>query len=311
LAGYLVPSTAHNARAVTPREYEDLMNPMAPDGVLGLPSDPALVYADGTLLGFKVRANQAALIRGHRWESGTTEVQVNVSANNSAGTTRKDLAVLRLTRNPWDASIQVVAGTASATPVTPSPTYGTDTSTGVWELPLAEITVPYNATNVGPSQCVPLAWYVGDDGQIVCTSTTRPPHQAGRAIYETDTGKRLLSDGTAWRTVSEDTGWVNFSTASGWVSRTTRVRRVNGWVQLHCDVARAGTTLAADTASTIATLPDGFRPAVTFTAVGLPVSSSGQVSRVAIQTSGVVRVVTGPGFGATSWLDCWASWPIG
>lgn len=37
---------------------------------------------------------------------------------------------------------------------------------------------------------------------IVCTSSTRPAHRAGRIIYETNTGTLLTSDGTAWRYLS-------------------------------------------------------------------------------------------------------------
>lgn len=33
---------------------------------------------------------------------------------------------------------------------------------------------------------------------LVCTSTTRPSHAAGRMIYETDTKRTYISDGTAW-----------------------------------------------------------------------------------------------------------------
>lgn len=35
-------------------------------------------------------------------------------------------------------------------------------------------------------------------GLLVCTSTTRPAHAAGREIYETDTKRSYMSDGTAW-----------------------------------------------------------------------------------------------------------------
>lgn len=37
---------------------------------------------------------------------------------------------------------------------------------------------------------------------VVCTSTTRPAHRAGRIIYETDTGTLLTSSGTTWRYLS-------------------------------------------------------------------------------------------------------------
>ncbi|MBM0237745.1 hypothetical protein JNW88_12260 [Micromonospora sp. ATA32] len=263
MAGYAFPTTAYNARAVTPREYEDLMHPMAPDGLIGTPALPALVYADSSLLGVKVRANRAALLRGLRWESGITEVPLTVAPNNTAGTTRKDLIVLRLSRNPWTIGLAVVQGAAVTTPVTPSPTYGEDTSTGVWELPLAEVTVPYNDTLTDAGQCVPLAWYVGADGQILCTATpaTTPPHLAGRRKYETDTGREFVSNGTDWRVVMDDaTGVI---TAAGGISHSNAVlSRRNGQVTFALTVWRPNGPLNANTEYSLGNVPDGFRPLV-------------------------------------------------
>ena len=36
---------------------------------------------------------------------------------------------------------------------------------------------------------------------LICTSATRPTHDEGQAIYETDTDKILVSDGAAWKVV--------------------------------------------------------------------------------------------------------------
>lgn len=41
---------------------------------------------------------------------------------------------------------------------------------------------------------------------IVCTSSTRPPHVAGRHIFETDTKRDLVSDGTNWHRISSTQG---------------------------------------------------------------------------------------------------------
>lgn len=174
------------------------MNPMAPDGIIGTPALSDLVYADSSLLGVKIRANRSAMIRGLRWESGGTELTQTVDANTTPSTTRLDLIVLRLSRNPWTVGIAVVKGTPASSPTTPSPTYGVDTSTGVWELPLAVVTVPYNTATIGAGQCSFVGWYVGEDGQILCTSTNRPPHHPGRVITETDTGRGYVSVGGTW-----------------------------------------------------------------------------------------------------------------
>ncbi|MFI2663286.1 hypothetical protein [Micromonospora carbonacea] len=264
MAGYAYPTTAHNSRAVTPREYEDLMHPMAPDGLIGSPALTPLVYADSTLLGVKVRASRAALLRGLRWDSGDTEVSLTVDANSTAGTTRKDLIVLRLSRNPWTIGLAVVKGSALATPTTPSPTYGEDTSTGVWELPLAEVTVPYNDTVTDAGQCIPLAWYVGSDGQLLCTSTTRPPHEPGRRIRELDTGRSYESNGTVWVLLLGDTGWIDLTAEAGWTGASTsiKLRAKNGTVWCRWDTHRVGSTVAAGALSTAFLIPAEYRTTV-------------------------------------------------
>ncbi|QKW15388.1 hypothetical protein [Verrucosispora sp. NA02020] len=177
----------------------------------------------------KIRASRSAYIRGLRWESGGDVVSLTLDANDTAGTTRKDLIVLRMSRNPWTVEPAIVKGTAVANPTTPPPTYGEVTSTGVWELPLAEVTVTYNATVVNPAQCVPLAWFVGADGQYVCTPTTRPPHERGRRIFEYTTGREYMSTGSQWVLIaSPPLETVANTTLSGWSTTTDSVVTVSG-----------------------------------------------------------------------------------
>ncbi|MGA3524176.1 hypothetical protein [Melissospora conviva] len=205
--GYAYPTTAHNDRAVTPREYEELVHPYTPDGLIGHPSDEPLVYADSTIMGVQVRAGRSALIRGLRWVSETGDT-VPLDRNTTSGSTRIDLIVLRMTRNPWNAGLAVIKGVPSPSPLVPSPTFGENTSTGVWELPVAEVTVPYNASTaatVGPGQVVNRAWYVGGNGQLLCTSETRPVAPTeGTVVFETDTDLLRVWRGSAWRTYGVD-----------------------------------------------------------------------------------------------------------
>lgn len=263
MVGYAYPTTAHNNRAVTPREYEQLMHRMGPDGLIGDTSMPDLVYADSTLLGVKIRANRSAIIRGLRWDSDTSDTSVPVAANTTAGTSRIDLIVLRMTRNPWDADIAVVQGTAVANPSPPSPTLGENTSTGVWELPLAEVTVPYNATTTGAGQCVSRAWYVGPDGQYLCTTTTRPPHSPNRTILETDTGLVRVSIAGQWVTVTSNGADTVVNTSlSGWAVDTDSALVLRGRVvDLRAGTwRRTGGTIAAGTDIRLPmTVPAAFR----------------------------------------------------
>ena len=310
MAGYAFPTSAYNSQAVTPKEYEDLVSAYTPDGIVGPFSLPSLVYGDGTLLGVKVRANRAVILRGLRWESGSTEVSVSVAANNSSGTIRKDLIVLRMSRNPWTVALAVVQGVAApaATATTPSPTYGEDTSTGMWEMPLAVVTIPYNDTATDSGQVVNAGWWLGRDGQTICHPDARPPHARGRRIWEYTTGRAYISDGTNWVAVGEDSGDFTLTfldgggNATGWTSALNHVRRRNGMVFMQVSPQRTGANIAAGATVTLGTLPDGFRPPWTIEAVG--VSPSGGQARLSVFTNGSVTATLFDGLATNRYLVC-------
>lgn len=289
MTGFAMPTTAHNARALTPREYEDLMFPAMPDGVFGHPADPPVVYADGSPLGLKIRANRVIYIRGLRYETGPAELPITLTANTTAGTSRRDLIVARMTRNPWDVAPAVVPGTAVASPVTPSPTYGSDTSTGVWEMPLAAATVNYNSTAV---TVTPLHWYVGSDGQIRCTTSTYPPREAGRAVWVHPEGRWEVSSGDNWLTAVEDSGITGITLQSGYTAALNRVQRRNGLVVLSLEVSRTTELATATTVRSIKVgqLPDGFHPTFDTPGTVQYESSAGQSMGLRAATTGGVFI---------------------
>ncbi|MFB6392641.1 hypothetical protein [Polymorphospora lycopeni] len=297
--------------SVTQLQHERLLGRLGPSGLLGSPADLPLVYADGTgTRTTKIRANRQALVEGYGWENDGVEV-TKTHAANSSGQTRIDVVVLRLSRSTWDVTSQIVQGTPGAGP--PAVTMQTGSS-GVWELPVADVAVASGATTFAGSVVTPRAWYVGDDGQIICTSTTRPPHSPGRQITETNTGQVLVSVGSQWLILREDTGWVPLTPAAGWGARLLQVRRLNGQVTLWCNVRRTGSTLAANTTSIITTLPTGFRPAVGGEVIEIPAitpSAPGYTFRVSVNAAGQVRVDSPHGgLGPTSHLGARDSWPV-
>lgn len=67
---------------------------------------------------------------------------------------------------------------------------------------------------------------------LVCTSTTRPSHAAGRIIYETDTGAIAVSDGSAWsfidtkkQTYTPTINGAGFQLGSGGVNKGEYMRQ--------------------------------------------------------------------------------------
>lgn len=193
------PSPGHNSRAVTDREYEEMVGSYATDGLVGSPDLVPLVYADATGMTIKVRADRRGLVRAHMWSSGPTEYTKAIGAN-ASGSLRNDLVVLRLDRSTWNVTLEVRAGTPGAG--VPNPVQDLGTS-GVYELPVASVRVASGASSIGGTDVTPVGWYVGEQ-IIYCTSSTRPPAINGRRIIETNTGFQLVAVGTTWYRVPDE-----------------------------------------------------------------------------------------------------------
>ncbi len=194
------PSPSHNSRAVTDREYEELVAAYAGDGLVGVPTEQALVYGDGTGQYVKIRAERRALVRGHMWSSGASEFTKSITPN-GAGSARRDLVVLRLTRATWNVTIEVKLGSPGAS--APSVTQDL-TNSGVFEIPLAIVNVQSGASSIASGDVQMVAWHLGEQ-TYYCLSTTRPPATPGRRIYEFDTGFEYVGVGSAYVRVGTDT----------------------------------------------------------------------------------------------------------
>lgn len=195
------PKSTRNGGTINDYEHEQLVGTVDPSGLIGLLTDTPLVYADSTGMQIKVRANRYGLVRGKTWYSGPVEFTKPIGANTS-GATRVDLVVLRWDRANNSVTLQVRAGVPGAglpapvQQVPPATTFGT----GIWELPVAQVTVANNAATIAPANAVNLAWLLGPDGKILCTSATRPYGEIRRPGLEiSEDGKYTYTwDGTYW-----------------------------------------------------------------------------------------------------------------
>ncbi|WP_431881813.1 hypothetical protein [Micromonospora chalcea] len=305
MASNSYPRPDYNGGEVTEALYENLASVQAADGLVGSPADAALVYADG--LGtrtVKVRANRRALVRGFMYDSGAEDIAISLPSNTS-GVDRVDLIVLRLSRSTWRVQETYIQGTAGQG--APAPL----NNVSYFDLPVAEVTVANNAGGLASDTVKPVAWYVGLDGQLLCTATSRPPVSKGRVIYETDTERWLISNGTTWTPVLDDSGWVTLAAASGWAANSLRVRRVGGISYLHVDVRRVGADVAPSAISRITTIPDGFRLAnglLMFAPVMIFFSAIGRIS---IEGNGAVNLSNHELISTGQYLVTSTSWPIG
>lgn len=188
------PDTGHNSRSVTDIEYEQLVSSYAAEGVIGTPLDQPLAYGDGTGMVVKLRANRFATLRGHIWSSGTADLSYTVTAN-SSGSTRVDLVVLRLDRNNWTVRAVVKAGAGSSGAMTKQT--GT---TGIYEIPLATVTVVNGATAIAVGDVANVAYYAAPPAAVAHSSLNSwVPQTAGRELFNTDTGLRFQTNGNGWK----------------------------------------------------------------------------------------------------------------
>lgn len=295
---------------VTQLQHEHLIGVAVPTGVVGHPQDPSLVYAPGSgTREIRFRADRRAAVLGYGWANDNDEI-VRSLADNAAGEVRVDLAVLRFDRADYSVRNAVVLGTPGAG--APAPTMDTGTS-GVWELPVAEVDVSPGATTIADTQVRNRAWYIGPDGGYLCTSSTRPPHSPGRRIWETDTGRQMVSDGVRWLVAAEDAISQVLLSAANWTAsgQFNHLRRRNGAVHMALTPQRIAGPLLAGQTSSLGTIPAGFWPTEDREIVG-HVVSSGAAAVGLITTTGLLTVrFWRAGINTGRYLNLQsASWPV-
>ncbi len=188
-----------NSRVVDDLSYERLAAPQYVDGLTGSLSDLPPVFADGSARSVFIRSSRVAQLRGHGWTSGGSQLTKTISANTS-GSTRVDLVVLGLDRSTWNVTSYVKVGT----PGSGAPALQVDAGdTGIYEMPLAEVTVGNGVSVIAADKIVSRAWYARADGAAAPGSTvaTRPPNPvSGMALWQA--GSKFVWNGTYWDPVS-------------------------------------------------------------------------------------------------------------
>jgi len=264
VASLSYPRSDYQGGRVTELMYERLSAVNAPDGLLGSPADAPAVFSNATgARTVRLRANVRALLRGFAYDSGDTEIPL-VLEENTSGASRVDLIVLRLTRATWTVQETVITGTPGQGPPAAVRNLG---ATGVYDLPLAEVAVANGAGELAGSTITPRAWYLGEDGQILCRNASRPPHAPGRRIRDIEDNATYESTGTSWLPLLSDTGHrIDQRAISGWSLTRRYLRMHNGVVMHQAGVRRTLHNLSAGSIAKIVQLPEGMRPEVEFQA---------------------------------------------
>lgn len=271
---------------VTDARYEQLIGTVLPSGLQGTPALSSLVYADSSGRQVKVQPARSAMVRGFKWETDGAGITRSIAAN-ASGNPRIDLAVLRLNRTDFSVTFQVIQGAASITPSPPTLTQNTG-STGVWEMPLAEITVANNATSLAAATVKDVSWYIGGT-DLVGTSAAFPPVTPGASFTATDIGRKFDAVGSAWHLTAENGAWTSISAATGWTGNIY-FRRRNGWTYFQALMNRSGANIPAATSSPLFTIPASFRPSSDLYCVAY---AGSQIMRVLIDAATGVATLNG------------------
>lgn len=193
--------TVAGSRAVTDDEYEVLSSGFAADGVLGQWTQSTPVFGDSTGRQVKVRAGFSALVGGHVYRSGTSDTIRSIAAN-ASGSTRYDLVVLGLNRSTLAVTSYVKAGTPGSGGPPALQRDARGLTTGIWEIPLAQVTVVNGAATIAAGDVANVAWF--SRGSVATSpaavNAAIQPDPASYPFWEnSDTGALFESVSNAWR----------------------------------------------------------------------------------------------------------------
>lgn len=166
-------------------------------GIVGIPGDNnLLVFGDSSGMNVKVKVVNSlslAVVRGFMYQS-TAQETLTIQASES--NPRIDSVVLRLDPSTNTIILAVVKGTAAVSPVAPTLT---QTDTAVYELRLANVSVPASATTISAGNITDLRTFMGN----VWTSSARPSGATvGATGWNVTTNKLETLTGSGWQNVA-------------------------------------------------------------------------------------------------------------
>lgn len=291
------PSSARASGALSDVEYETLVSPFYPSGILGTPDDLYPVYCDNSgTRSVHFRALSRGLVRGTYYAEGSTDTSISAAAN-ATGSDRYDLAVWRLDRATSGSPVRAALVTGTSNPAGPAPTQNdVSNSAGKWEHPIGIIKVPNGAAVLASSAVDEIGYYIAPPTYITRSDRGRPSAIKGQKIYEWDTVSELTADGSDYTLELADSGDVPLSAAANWVINAGNppnyisVRKVNGLVLFNFRVTRTTSNAPIGSNPLVCTIPDGFRPTrVIYQAVYL----GGNLMLAEIGTTGAVTIAGG------------------
>lgn len=190
--------TVAGSRVVNDDQWELMCSALSPDGVVGSHTDTSVVYGDSTGRQVKIRSGKLAQVAGGGWHSGASDITKSIAAN-ASGSTRTDLVVLRRSRTTWAVTEEIVQGTPGAgVPALTRNAKGG--GTGVWEIPLASVTVVNGAVTIASGDVTNMTWYIRGGGvSTLSTNSLQPPVADYNMLHHHDTGNEWVPVSGSWR----------------------------------------------------------------------------------------------------------------
>ncbi|AWY07590.1 minor tail protein [Streptomyces phage Yosif] len=208
-----------DGQSVTESQFSQFFRELQDSGVCAQASDLDLrTSADGT--GMKVIVQPGkAIVRGHAYASTAVETLTIAAADTAA---RTDRIVLRLDPTANSITLQVLKGAPGAgVPAL------TQTDTGIYELLLANVTVPASATSISSANVDRQRHFVGHRiGHWETGQRPTNPRQ-GKLGYNFSTNKWEFWNGSAWVDLAPTVDWNTIAGKPGTFPAETHTHDYN------------------------------------------------------------------------------------
>lgn len=195
-----ISSYPFDGQAVSEGQYSYLFRELASHSGVADQVAGTGFYTYGDASGMRVKVNPGfAIVRGHAVQSTATET-LTIAAASAAQ--RYDRVVLRLDPTANSITLAVVQGTSGGgVPAL------TQTDTGVYEFPLATVTVPVGAATIVSGNVTGERRFLGNTVGGWTTSTRPENARTGRLGLNTSTNQWEYWDGTQWKDLAPTINW--------------------------------------------------------------------------------------------------------
>jgi hypothetical protein len=177
---------------VTETQFSEMFKELQDSGVVGdIDGNDLRITSDGSGLDVQVGAG-FAFVRGHVMKSDATETRTLATAEASP---RIDRIVLRLDPVGNAITIEILKGTAGTNPTAPALT---QTTTGIYEISLAQVLVPADALNISNAEITDERPMAGGRAGVWQTTTRPASPNKGRLGFNSTRAAWEFWSGTAW-----------------------------------------------------------------------------------------------------------------